>query len=126
MGGGSDAQSTTKTDKSTKISTQTSTNINDIGLTGKNAVELAAVVEQGVVNQTNSIRDIINPLMLGVGNKFSQLVDVANTQSTARLAPEAQLAKIRGKQTLPETLMNNVPLLVIGAGAVYALSKMGK
>ena len=56
---GKGTSSTTKTDTSTKVSTDTTTNIRDIGLTGANAVELAAILTQGAVASSISAKDIL-------------------------------------------------------------------
>ena len=52
--GGSSGSSTT-TDKSTNISTRTDTNIGQIGITGENLVELAAVIQEGAAFQTREV-----------------------------------------------------------------------
>ncbi len=117
------SSSQTSTDKSTKVTTTTTTNIRDIGITGQNATELAAVLEHGIVNQTQAIGDIINPLLAGLGNKFTQLVDAAGT---AQLSPEAQVAKLTKNNPPSSKIAKAAPLLVLGAGAIYVISKMGK
>ena len=72
MGGGK-SSSKTSTDKSTKVTTTTTTNIRDIGLTGGDAVELAAILQEGVAAQTLAIGEIINPLIQEAGAGFRQL-----------------------------------------------------
>lgn len=117
------ADSKKVTDKSTKVTTTTTTNLGDIGLTGKNAVELASIVQRGAINQTYAIGEVINPILAGLGNSFSQLVDAT---ATTKLAPEAQAIAIneRYNQTVPQKLASKAPLIIIGIGAIMALSKL--
>ena len=89
-GGGSQSDSTTSTDKSTTVDTNTTTSIRDIGFTGDDAIELAALVQEGVVGQTNALAQTLVPILSTAR---------AQTQSLAELSPEAQVANIELEKT---------------------------
>jgi len=63
MGGSSSTSSEQKTDQSTKITETTTTNVGDIGFTGKSAVDLVQILSNGAIAQTTALRDIVAPFV---------------------------------------------------------------
>lgn len=123
-GGGSESASTTSTDKSTTVDTNTTTSIRDIGFTGDDAIELAAVVQEGIIAQTNAIGATIDPLVSQFAGGFNQLVNASNL---AALSPEAQVADIELQKTPQQIIAGNAPLILIGlVGAFFVVKKFGK
>lgn len=123
-GGGSSSQSQTSTDKSTTVDTNTTTTIRDIGFTGDDAIELAALVQEGIVAQTNALGATINPIVDQFAGGFNQLVNATNI---AGLSPEAQVASVELQKTPEQILAGNGALIAIAlAGAVLVFNRFGK
>ena len=70
--------------KTTTIKTTTSTTMGDIGLTGKDAVDMAAVLSTGAIEQTRISASSLDTLIQTVGKSSQQLIggasDLVRTQ----------------------------------------------
>lgn len=102
--------SKSSTRKKTRITTTTKTNIRDVGLTGKNAVDMAAVMQTGAIETTRISASVLNNLIQQSGKSAQQLIggasDLVRTQgeitkgqlgqknSLMQLAPYAIVALI--------------------------------
>ena len=115
-GGGGKSQ--TSTDKSITTETVTTTNIGDIGLTGSDAVALAAIVEGGVERVTRVTLEGLLPIIQASGKNAVQLVGGAGALET-NLAP----AISTGGAPLPAFAggTDKLLLVVAGAGALVAI-----
>jgi len=107
MGGGK-SESKTSTDKSTRITTKTNTKIGDIGLTGKNAIELAAVLVNGVTQ---------------LGEQATEQLDL-QTQAF-KASAQTQTEALKGIEAVKtgetsDSIKNNLPLLVAAGAAGLA------
>ena len=117
-GGGSKSSSQTSTDKSTKVETNTTTTIRDIGFTGDDAIELAALVQEGIIDQTNAVVSSIVPILSTARAQSLRLAD---------LSPEAQIASIELEKTPQQILSGRAPLIIIAvAGALFAANRFLK
>ena len=125
MGGGKSSSKQT-TDKSTKVTTETSTSINDIGLTGDDAVELAAVLQNGVTQQTLALGEIINPLVQQAGEGFNRLT--AGASDLVKVAASEPLSKDTGSifDDAGEVIGENLPLILAGIGAFFVFRELAK
>ena len=76
--------SSSKSSKTTNITTTTKTTMGDIGLTGKNAVDMAAIMQTGAIEQTRISASSLDNLMQTVGKSSQQLIggasDIIRTQ----------------------------------------------
>ena len=100
--GGSDTESTTVQDRSTDVTTNTTTNIEelDIGLTGDRAVELVAVLTGAASREAQSIKEISLPIT----EAFAKSLPVNPTQIIAE----------------------NAPFIIAGIAAIFAFRKLAK
>ena len=105
-------KSSTSTDKSTKVSTTTTTSIGDIGLTGKDAIEMAAVLSRGVELTTRAVGDIIVP----VTNAFAQSSKAR--EETARAGLEPRIIQAEAGKSPAQLFSENLPLIALGIGAI--------
>ena len=64
--------------KETNITTTTQTTMRDVGLTGQNAVDMAAVMQTGAIEQTRISATTLNNLMQTVGKTSQQLIGGAS------------------------------------------------
>lgn len=71
------------TEKTTNITTNTSTRIRDVGLTGQNALDLASILEQGGIEREEIALDRFEILANEQGAGFSRLVGGASDLITA-------------------------------------------
>jgi len=106
-------KSKTTQERTTDVSTMTTTNIRDIGLTGVHAVDLAAILESGAVEQTQITAGIITNLIQATGAGMQQLIGGATELVQAAEA-------IAVEKTPFEKLTENVPLI-----AAVALAALG-
>lgn len=120
-GGGSESSTTQTTDQSTNISETITTTLGDVGLTGKDAVNLADVVQGGVVAQTKLLSDLVSPVLTTQAALVKKLAeneygefDVAAGTDGEEL-PEIAAAKINGSY-----------VLIAAAIGAFALIKYGK
>jgi hypothetical protein len=74
MGGGDSSTS----EKTTETVTTTTTTINDIGLTGAQAVDMAAVLESGGIRREEIAAATLEKLVQGVGSSYQQLIGGAS------------------------------------------------
>jgi len=87
MGGGS-SKSSSSQDITTITETTTSTSMGDVGLTGAQAVDMAAVLESGAVQRAQINADFLAPVVQATGNAWNQLVGGAGqlVQTSAKVA----------------------------------------
>lgn len=64
--------------KITKITTTTTTNMRDVGLTGQNAVDMAAVLQTGAIERTRISAASLDNIIQTVGKTSQQLVGGAS------------------------------------------------
>lgn len=108
--------------KSTKITTTTKTTMGDIGLTGQNAVDLAAVLSTGAIESTRISQASLDNIVQTVGKTSQQLVGGASELVQAQGAIASQAAS--GKDT---DLVKIAPYLAIAAVVMLPLlMKRGK
>ena len=81
---GGDSSSASTVDNSTDISTITTTEIGEIGLTGSDAVELAAVISEGIAFNTQKIADVT----------IAQARDFDRSPKKSKSDPEAEASEI--------------------------------
>lgn len=79
MGGSSSSSK-----KETNITTTTETTMGDIGLTGQNAIDMAAIMQTGAIEQTRISAASLDNLMQTVGKSAQHLIggasDLVQTQ----------------------------------------------
>jgi len=73
MGGSSSSSK-----KETNITTTTETTMGDIGLTGQNAIDMAAIMQTGAIEQTRISAASLDNLMQTVGKTSQQLIGGAS------------------------------------------------
>ena len=91
--------SSSKTKKTTNITTTTTTNMRDVGLTGANAVDMAAVLQTGALESTRISAASLDTLIQTVGKTSQQLIggasDLVKTQGEIAAGREtSQLVKV--------------------------------
>ena len=94
---GSKSKSSTR--KTTNITTTTSTSMGDVGLTGKTAVDLAAVLSTGGIEQSRITAASLDNIVQTVGKTSQQLIggasDLVRTQGEIAAGREtSELVKI--------------------------------
>ncbi len=62
------------TEKTTNVTTTTTTNIRDVGLTGKDAVDMATILEFGGIERTRISADLVNSISQSAGATLQQLI----------------------------------------------------
>ena len=102
--------------KETNITTTTETSMGDIGLTGQNAVDLAAVLSTGAIESTRISASSLDNIVQTIGKTSQQLVGGASelVQAQGRIAS--------GKET---DFVKIAPYLAIAAIVLLTL-KRGK
>ena len=92
--------------KSTAITTNTTTTMRDVGLTGQNAVDMAAVMQTGAIETTRIAATSLDKLVQASGKTAQQLIggasDLVRTQGElaqggsqfTKLAPFALIAVV--------------------------------
>lgn len=103
MGGGK-SQSETQTDQSTKVTTNTTTTIDEIGLIGEDAVELANIVQTGATLQATSNQQVFTELLNGTLKGFEQIGTASKSLIDVQKTPTQLVAE-------------NAPLIVAAAAA---------
>lgn len=102
--------------KETNITTTTTTTMGDIGLTGKNAVDMAAVMQAGAIETTRISAASLDNLIQTAGKSAQQLIggasDLVHTQS------EIAQAQLQGGSNLTKL----APYAIVAVIAVAALS----
>ena len=118
MGGGSKSSSTT--DKSTRITTTTKTDIaGDIGLTGTAAVDLARVAQETAKQAQASTSKEFQRFAGSAELITTGALDVARSASEAQKQTSRAVAGI--DKTPTQLLAENAPLLLAAGGAVIAV-----
>jgi len=69
---GSRSKSTTK--QTTNVTTTTTTNIRDIGFTGQQAVDMAAILEGGAIDRAQVNADTVRVMTSQLGSSFKTLM----------------------------------------------------
>ena len=64
--------------KETHVTTTTTTNIRDVGLTGRNAVDMAAILQTGAIESTRISAASLDTLIQTVGKSSQQLIGGAS------------------------------------------------
>ena len=106
--------SSSKTKKITNITTTTKTNIRDVGLTGQNAVDMAAILQTGAIESSRISAASMNNLMQTVGKSSQQLIGGAS-----------DLIRTQGDIAQGGSSLTNItPYIAIAAiAAVFLVSK---
>lgn len=135
MGGGSSKSKTTQ-HTTTNVSTSTTTKMGDVGFTGAQAVDMAAVIESGAIARSEINADVLNNMILATGNAWNQLIGGAGclvetsadiAENTIKQAPvitkEAAQAAVKAAEAVkPKEGIGTLPLTVIvGAAAALAV-----
>lgn len=128
MGGGSSESKTTNY-TTTSVDTDTTTRIRDIGFTGAQAVDMAAVIETGSIARDEISAEVLNNLVQATGNAWNQLIGGAGKMvETSAIVSENvinQLPMITKEATKPleevaeaikEGKGNMVPIAIAVAG----------
>ena len=108
--------SESKDEKKTTITTTTTTNMRDVGLTGQNAVDMAAVLSMGGIEQTRIAASSLDNLVQTIGKSSQQLIGGASDLITTQGAIAAQGGT---------DLMKIAPYLAIAAVVVLPLLLKG-
>ena len=106
MGGGSD----TSQEQTSKVTTNTTTNIRDVGFTGAAGVDLVDILQRGAIDseaiRATSLQTIaqqngknFNQLVGGAGVLFKQLID-SSDKSTANVVNSAKNVSQEGLNTV--------------------------
>lgn len=111
MGGSS--KSKTTENKTTTVNTTTSTQMGDVGLTGSQMVDMAAVLESGGIERERIAADTINNLVMATGNAWNQLVGGASSM--------VETAKI-----VSENIVDRTPILPSETTAIAASEKVNQ
>jgi hypothetical protein len=149
---GGPSNSKSSNEKTQKITTTTTTTMRDVGLTGAQAVDLAAVLESGAVQRAELNTTVLNGLVQATGNAWNQLIGGANelvetsrkaSENIINVAPvvsdrilgaasDAASAMIQSPAMLKEggatitAIMPYVALSVFGVGLLIILMRRGK
>lgn len=142
-GGRSKSDSSQST--STKVVTTTTTQMRDVGLTGAQAVDMAAVLESGSVQSEQIRADSLGHIVQATGNAWNQLmggagllveksaefaentINVAPIVTQELMRPSAELAGemlrapvdlLRGPSPM-ETMMPYLILIIAGGSLIY-------
>ena len=98
-----------KSRQTTNVTTKTTTNIRDIGLTGQNAVDLAAVLSTGAIEQQRMTLGTMDNLVQTVGKSAQQLIGGASNMV------ETQTKLLEGKSEFSKM----VPWIAAAAAAIF-------
>lgn len=92
------------TEKVSNITTNTTTTIRDVGVTGKDAVELVNVLESGSIGRTQINADLLKTIVQSTGATLQQLVggatDVSNRLVETGERAGGQIIKASAKEAL--------------------------
>ena len=102
--------------KTTNITTTTETTMRDVGLTGQNAVDMAAVLETGAIERTRISATSFDNLIQSVGKTHQQLIGGASNLI------EAQKDLYEDK----DGMMKLAPWIAVAAIAVPLIFMKGK
>lgn len=96
--------------KTTNITTTTETTMRDVGLTGQSAVDMAAIMQTGAIEQTRISASTLESLMQTVGKTSQQLIGGAS--DLVRTQGDMAVAKATGGES---DLVKLAPFLAIAA-----------
>ncbi len=105
--------------KETNITTTTQTTMRDVGLTGKDAVDMAAIIQAGGIESTRISASTLNNLMQTVGKTSQQLIggasDMIRTQGEiAKAGTQGGTDLIKLAPWLAIAAIVTIPLLMKG------------
>jgi len=137
MGGKS---SSSQANQTTNVTTSTTTNIRDIGLTGAAAVDMANILETGVLERSIVNAGVFETVVQEAGSTLKQLVggatDFANQLVKTGAATgagytqegrEQALQLISTGESIKESeLMKALPWLIIGAVTIVSIPILKK
>lgn len=115
--------------KKTYVTTNTTTNIRDIGFTGQQAVDLAGIVQAGVVETAQINAGLMETLFLGASEYAQELVGGASKITEDAYAVSGKVTE-RGMEMAEilagerSSLERVVPYLVLGGGALLVFMWM--
>ncbi len=104
MCGGS-SKSTSSTDQSTKVTTETNTTIEQIGLVGADVAQVAAILQEGATVNAVALTDEIGPILTETARGFNKVGEAAKSIAE------------QGK-TPTQLVVENAPLLLATAGVI--------
>ena len=102
--------------KTTDITTTTTTNMRDVGLTGKDAVDMAAVMQAGAIETTRISASSLDKLIQQTGSTAQQLIGGAS--DLVRTQGEITQAQLGQKNDLIQL----APYAIVAVIAVAALT----
>ncbi len=117
------------TEKVSNITTNTTTTIRDVGVTGKNAVDLVNVLESGSIARTQINSDLLKTIVQSTGATLQQLVggatDVSNRLVESGQQAAGKIIQASAKEALAEKsdIIAIAPWIAIGI-AVVAIAPM--
>jgi hypothetical protein len=114
MGGSKSSQKET-----TNVTTTTTTKMGDVGLTGKNAVDLAAILESGAVQRTMITGDVLKNLIQATGQGFEQVVGGASDM----VESAKEIQAVQSDQGPAMDKMMKMSFVAVGAFALVVLYK---
>lgn len=118
--------------KTTNITTTTTTKMRDIGLTGKHAVDMAAVLETGAIERTRISASTFDNLIQTVGKTSQQLIGgasnlVRTAESTSRDLVGGASQLVEAQKNLKEDgLIKLAPWIALAAVAVPLIFVRGR
>lgn len=100
--------------KTTNITTTTETTMGDIGLTGQHAVDLAAILNTGAIEQTRISASSMDNIIQTVGKTSQQLVGGASdlVQAQGAIAAKADSGFVKIAPYLAMAAMAALPIML--------------
>lgn len=117
MGGGT--ESTTKQDKSTSVSTETVTNVGDIGVFGEDLTGIVQALSGAVAVSANSAKEIVKLGLSGVPADSTDLGSSGSAVSDDENVPE-------GIEQAGDFLAEIAPVALAGIGLFFAIREFSK
>ena len=108
--------SDSKTRKTTNVTTTTTTTMRDVGLTGKHAVDMAAILQGGAIERSRITAASLDNIIQTVGKSSQQLVGGASN------LVQAQKELLQGETGM----MKLAPWIAVAAIAIPLVFMKGK
>jgi|LGOV01.1.fsa_nt_gb hypothetical protein len=126
----------------TAVHTTTNTSINDIGLTGQNAVDLASVVEIGSIQRDQIRGGVMETIFLGASDMYQSLLGGAS--KTLQDANQVYLEASKQRERMAESMVTErlsmvrsatgeriqvdkvLPIVIVGGFALMGLAMWNK
>lgn len=124
---GGDSSSEKRTENTTNVTTETTTNIRDVGLTGANAVELAKTLDQGATSRQSIAADTVKTLSQQASSGFQNLVGGAGAivdSANERAAETGKSSRSQAGALFRDTL--NASLRLLGGAQEQASEVRGQ